>query len=434
MSVEQEVVALTKATTDLLEVVTEKRAALDSAVTEAKASEDASAASAVAANSSKVAADASKAAAAGSAKAADDAAKLASQISGLSTVEQSLGVSPYIRDMERHAVERASGGKQTVIRDAAGNSNVMFVLPRFRYEDLSMDAVYGKGDVTAFDTGAGAIKDVIFIGAYQASGNGAVSQPRQLPRTGINHTQARKACADKGAGWHLMTMHEWAAIALWCMANGYEPIGNTNWGRSHAKTWIVGDKGDGKAPSDTSGLGRTRTGSLGVDSSHDRTLGGIFDLVGNVWEWQDGLLMMDGQLKVSQHNLQAEADWALQEAYLDASTPTGGNVILSHQITNMVGAAGDNQNAGNSASTDWRVMTKSPQYVTNQLLKRLLVEPAGAQPQLPQGRIYARNFGERLPLRGGAWGGGALAGLAALGLGYSRAGTDSGVGFRPAFA
>lgn len=434
MSVEQEVVALTKATTDLLEVVTEKRAALDSAVTEAKASEDASAASAVAANSSKVAADASKAAAAGSAKAADDAAKLASQISGLSTVEQSLGVSPYIRDMERHAVERASGGKQTVIRDAAGNSNVMFVLPRFRYEDLSMDAVYGKGDVTAFDTGAGAIKDVIFIGAYQASGNGAVSQPRQLPRTGINHTQARKACADKGAGWHLMTMHEWAAIALWCMANGYEPIGNTNWGRSHAKTWIVGDKGDGKAPSDTSGLGRTRTGSLGVDSSHDRTLGGIFDLVGNVWEWQDGLLMMDGQLKVSQHNLQAEADWALQEAYLDASTPTGGNVILSHQITNMVGAAGDNQNAGNSASTDWRVMTKSPQYVTNQLLKRLLVEPAGAQPQLPQGRIYARNFGERLPIRGGHWGGGAGAGLAALVLLYSRALTDTSFGFRPAFA
>lgn len=358
----------------------------------------------------------------------------AAQISGLSTVEQSLGVSPYIRDMERHAVERASGGKQTVIRDAAGNSNVMFVLPRFRYEGLSMDAVYGKGDVTAFDTGAGAIKDVIFIGAYQASGNGAVSQPRQLPRTGINHTQARKACADKGAGWHLMTMHEWAAIALWCMANGYEPIGNTNWGRSHAKTWIVGDKGDGKAPGDTSGLGRTRTGSLGVDSSHDRTLGGIFDLVGNVWEWQDGLLMMDGQLKVSQHNLQAEADWALQEAYLDASTPTGGNVILSHQITNMVGAAGDNQNAGNSASTDWRVMTKSPQYVTNQLLKRLLVEPAGAQPQLPQGRIYARNFGERLPIRGGPWDNGAHAGLAALALNYSSALASTVIGFRPAFA
>ena len=341
---------------------------------------------------------------------------------------------PAILDAERYALERATGGSQTIIRDSAGNANAMFVLPRFRYEDLSMDAVYGKGDVTAFDTGAGAIKDVIFIGAYQASGNGAVSQPRQLPLTGINHTQARKACADKGAGWHLMTMHEWAAIALWCMANGYGPIGNTNWGRSHAKTWIVGDKGDGKAPSDTSGLGRTRTGSLGVDSSHDRTLGGIFDLVGNVLEWQDGLLMMDGQLKVSQHNLQAEADWALQEAYLDASTPTGGNVILSHQITNMVGAAGDNQNAGNSASTGWRVMTKSPQYVTNQLLKRLLVEPAGAQPQLPQGQIYARNFGERLPVRGGTWSSGADAGLAALNLNYSRALTVTNVGFRPAFA
>ena len=76
-------------------------------------------------------------------------------------------------------------------------------------------------------------------------------------------------------------------------------------------------------------------------------------------------------------------------------------------------------------------MTKSGSYVSNQAMKRLLLEPAGA---LPQGRIYMRNFGERLPYRGGNWYYGASAGLAALILDTSRVYTNAHIGFRPAFA
>ena len=342
----------------------------------------------------------------------------------------SVGV-PAIQDAERRAVERASGGQQTVIYDAAGNANVMFVLPRFTYADLGMTADMGTGDVTAFDFGSGSIKSEIFIGAYLASGSGSVSAPRQDPRASLDHTAARAACAAKGAGWHLMTAHEWAAIAFWCMANGYEPIGNTSWGRSHAKTWIVGDRADNRAPGDAAGTGRTQTGSMGYEATHTRTLGGIADLVGNVWEWQDGLLLQDGRFKLSAFNAQAEAAWAFTDAYLDASSPTGGSPILSNAITNRLGAIGDNANAGNSANSDWRIMAKAGGYVSNQALRRLLIEPATI---LPQGRLYMRNFGERLPYRGGNWTGGAGAGLAALNLGYSRALTVTDMGFRPAFA
>lgn len=336
-----------------------------------------------------------------------------------------------ILDAERYALERATGGRQTIIRDSAGNANAMFVLPRFSYADLGMTADMGTGDVTAFDVGTGSIKGEIFIGAYLASGSGAVSAPRQDPRTSLDHTAARNACSAKGAGWHLMTAHEWAAIALWCMANGYEPIGNTNFGRSHAKTWMVGDRADNRAPGDAAGSGRTQTGSMGSEATHTRTLGGIADLVGNVWEWQDGLLLQDGRFKISAYNTQAEVDWAFADAFLDASTPTGGSAILSNAVNNRLGAIGDNANAGNSANVEWRAMTKSGSYVSNQAMKRLLLEPAGA---LPQGRIYMRNFGERLPYRGGGWDNGASAGLAALALGASRAGASTNFGFRPAFA
>ena len=336
-----------------------------------------------------------------------------------------------ILDAERYALERATGGSQTIIRDSAGNANAMFVLPRFSYADLGMTADMGTGDVTAFDFGSGSIKSEIFIGAYLASGSGAVSAPRQDPRASLDHTAARNACSAKGAGWHLMTAHEWAAIALWCMANGYEPIGNTNWGRSHAQTRMVGDRADNRAPGDAAGTGRTQTGSMGSEATHTRTLGGIADLVGNVWEWQDGLLLQDGRFKISAYNTQAEVDWAFADAFLDASTPTGGSAILSNAVNNRLGAIGDNANAGNSANVEWRAMTKSGSYVSNQAMKRLLLEPAGA---LPQGRIYMRNFGERLPFRGGGWDSGADAGLAALSLNSSRVFTNTFIGFRPAFA
>ncbi|MFQ2114765.1 hypothetical protein ACK334_00455 [Aeromonas veronii] len=338
---------------------------------------------------------------------------------------------PAILDSERYSLERATGGSQTIIRDSAGNANAMFVLPRFSYADLGMTADMGTGDVTAFDFGSGSIKSEIFIGAYLASGSGAVSEPRQDPRASLDHTAARNACSAKGAGWHLMTAHEWAAIALWCMANGYEPIGNTNWGRSHAKTWRVGDRADNYTPGDASGIGRTQTGSIGVESSHDSTLGGLFDLVGNVWEWQDGFLLQDGRFKLSSHNTQIEAAWAFADAFLDASTPTGGSAILSNAVNNRLGAIGDNANAGNSANVEWRAMTKSGSYVSNQAMKRLLLEPAGA---LPQGRFYMRNFGEKLPFRGGSWYDVADAGLAALYLSLSRVHANANLGFRPAFA
>ena len=327
------------------------------------------------------------------------------------------GGGPAILDSERYSLERATGGSQTIIRDSAGNANAMFVLPRFRYEDLGMSAGMGAGDVTAFDFGAGSIKSEIFIGAYLASGAGAVSAPRQDPRASLDHSAARAACAAKGVGWHLMTAHEWAAIALWCVANGYEPLGNTNWGRSHGKTWLAGVRADGRAPGDAAGIGRIKTGSMGAEATHDRTLGGIADLVGNVWEWQDGLLLQGGQIKASTHNTQPEANWALQAAFFDAPSSAP---VLSNAITRAA-----------SVSAEWKSVTKSASYVSNPLLKRLLIEPASA---LPSGRIYTNNEGERLPSRGGNWNYGANAGLAALNFSDLRAGAYASLGFRPAFA
>ena len=228
-----------------------------------------------------------------------------------------------------------------------------------------------------------------------------------------------------------MTMHEWAAISLWCMANDFEPRGNTNYGRAHDRYVERGRRMDGGLPGDTAGTARVHAGS-GPDAwRHNNSPWGISDLVGNVWEWLDGFKLQDGQIIASTFNTQAEASWAAQAAYFDSTLTTGGAARLSDAVVNRLGTIGDNTNAGYSASEAFNVMAKTGTYVSNQLLKRLLVEPATV---LPKGRVYMRNFGERLPVRGGTWHYGSDAGLAALGCGGSRVDTVSHVGFRLAFA
>ncbi|HFI7647939.1 TPA: SUMF1/EgtB/PvdO family nonheme iron enzyme [Escherichia coli] len=348
-------------------------------------------------------------------------------------LETALPASAYIKDANRYAVERASGGRQTVLYDDLGNPSVMNIIPIFRYEDLGYSEDMGTGVVSCFDVGTGTNKSEIFIGAFQSSlvGSRAVSLPRANPATSINFDAAKGYCANKGAGWHLMTMHEWAAISLWCMANGFEPRGNTNYGRAHDRYVERGRRTDGWMPGDTAGTASVHAGS-GPDAwRHNNSPWGISDLVGNVWEWLDGFKLQDGQIIASTFNTQAEASWAAQAAYFDSTMATGGAPRLSDAVVNRLGTIGDNTTAGYTADENFAVMTKTGTYVSNQLLKRLLVEPSTV---LPKGRVYMRNFGERLPSRGGSWISGSTAGLAALNCNFSRVYAGGSVGFRLAFA
>lgn len=439
MSVETELAKLTTATAALLESVNVNKAALDAAViaanaAEAEATEQAGVSTTKAAEAVAAAQDALNRAQA----ALDSAATAAAQAAAATAVatenlETALPASAYIKDVSRHAVERASGGRQTVLYDDLGNPSVMNIIPIFRYEDLGYSEDMGAGVVSCFDVGTGTNKSEIFIGAFQSSlvGSRAVSLPRVAPAASVNFDAAKGYCANKGAGWHLMTMHEWAAISLWCMANGFEPRGNTNYGRAHDRYVERGRRMDGGLPGDTAGTARVHAGS-GPDAwRHNNSPWGISDLVGNVWEWLDGFKLQDGQIIASTFNTQAEASWAAQAAYFDSTLATGGAPRLSDAVVNRLGTIGDNTNAGYLAEETFSVMAKTGTYVSNQLLKRLLVEPSTV---LPKGRVYMRNFGERLPYRGGACLNGIHSGLASLSCSSPRVNMSSSIGFRLAFA
>ena len=121
----------------------------------------------------------------------------------------------YFRDTYRAQVEAASGGQNTVLYDDQGNPSVMVWVPAFTLGDIS--TLLGDTSTLhpAFVVG-GVAKPGIWIGMYQAkviSGR-ACSLPGQDPTTNVTFDTAKGYCTAKGAGWHMMTAWEWAAVAL----------------------------------------------------------------------------------------------------------------------------------------------------------------------------------------------------------------------------
>jgi hypothetical protein len=361
------------------------------------------------------------------------------------------------KDTLLNSVLAASGGKQVIKYNVNGDPSVMVRIPKFNLEDI--DASLGSGPHPAFVVN-GVVKPEIYIGAYQAilEKNCAISVPGQSPKVNINFDNAKAACVANGPGWHLMTAWEWAAVALWCMKNGYQPRGNTQWGRAYEATWETGVRQDGGNPGTASGDGKTLAGSGSVSWRHDNTLAGIADLVGNVWEWNDGLKIIDGQIYVPDDNNYelAESAWPATGVFFDASAGPGdrsgaadsGDPILSNAVskyseTPTPSAGGDTGDFDYAYQSSWAGMAVSTGFngLTDAVKKKmaqLLIAPKLASSGSAifsdiKGGIWVRNYGVRFPRRGGAWSDASDAGLGALTLANRRAIVSHYVGLRPAF-
>ncbi|WP_157789887.1 SUMF1/EgtB/PvdO family nonheme iron enzyme [Marinomonas sp. BSi20584] len=348
----------------------------------------------------------------------------------------------------RNAVEKASGGRNTMILDAQGNENIMVVIPRFNCEDINaavlaatgVDMQLGVGTHPAFRTN-GVDRGEILVGKYLASagaGSGCSVIGGVQPRTSVNYDTAKSLSANKGDDWHMMSIHEWAAIALWSLANGTVPRGNTNYGRAHDAKWEVSQV-MGALLGDISGNARNGTGSGPDTWSHDHGAFGVQDLVGNVWEWQDQMLLDNGQIITTLDNdpSLSEANWYRHAGYLDSPTSNqsgsgnAGTPVLSSVITNRNGPSGSDSHdypyIGNGLFSS---ISTSESYSGSEVLRRLLIESVGDAGLT--GYVYARNYGKRFPRRGGCWTNGVNAGLGAIDLGLARSIVSSSIGFRPA--
>lgn len=190
-----------------------------------------------------------------------------------------------------------------LLYDDKGMPSVMVKIPKMTYAQL------GLGDSTAVHPAFivnGQEVDAIYISKYQniVQNGRAYSLPGQDPKASITFDSALAACTAKGEGWHLMTKMEWGLIADWCKKNGTLPYGNNNYGKDSRESVYKA------IPTYKDGDGKTcivATGTGPIEWSHDRTLSGIWDLNGNVYEWNGGIRLVYGELQILANNNGADS-------------------------------------------------------------------------------------------------------------------------------
>lgn len=328
----------------------------------------------------------------------------------------------FVVDSYRRAVEAASGGKNTVIRDKNGNPSVMVVVPKFRLEDI--DPSLGTGVHPAFIVHGKEVPE-IFYPKFQniVVGGCGVSQPGVDPTVFVNFDQARAYAMTKGPGWHLSSNAEWAALALWSWKNGTMPRGNNYFGCDINAPYERGRE----TSQDNNRTGRVATGSGPASWYHDGTPFGVADMNGNVGEWQDGFRTIGGRIwvvgedGVPMNNFDTQNTNGNNTGWIDTGLCYNGNKLTTDAkatancdtvFENIAGASG----------------VTVPAY-----FKALALAPVATglkSDHIWTGTDFTQEY---IPLRGGSWSTQANAGVFRLNVGNVRSNSSWDVGFRAAY-
>ena len=320
-----------------------------------------------------------------------------------------------------------SGGTNVLIYDDLGKPSMMVRFPKMKMSDLDTTIAPGsEKDVwhPVFYKN-GVLYNFAYISKHInfVENNRAYSQPGKDPKVYVTFDQARTFCKNKGAGWHLMTQVEWDFIALWSKKNGTMPRGNNYCGRdidaphecgAESYTWLYGsnwnNRSYGMDGANYKHTGRTLTGSGPKTWAHNHEVDGVYDLNANVWEWVDGFKIVDGIAIMQDKNNfdDAESAWINTGVNICAGRSSGQPVktTLKGAIPNIPGMYWDSL---------------------------AIPETTGTPTDFGGDCFWHTATGERLPLRGGGWTYGSIAGVFALNLDILRSDSNSEVGFRAAY-
>ncbi len=267
--------------------------------------------------------------------------------------------------------------------------------------------------------------DELSFGKYEASvtSGKAVSKKGVAPKAEVTFDEAINYCKQSGTGWHLATRLEWMLVALWCANNNITPEGNI------------------------SGSAVQNTGAGGNTYSHNGKADGIWDMCGNVWEWNGGFRIVQGELQVisksgtfgndaADSSLSQTADstywWAINGTTGALIKPNGsGTTANSLKISSSGWTTGA---ASNYSGTIYSIKCNSSicEKAKNILIALGLLKPATMKSD-PGDYLWLYKGTEYLGYAGGYCGNGAMAGVFAFICSNDRSSSIANVGFRPAF-
>lgn len=337
--------------------------------------------------------------------------------------------------------------RNRLVIDDKGLPSIYDTIPQMKMSDL----IDGAPETLhpAFIINGQAVSK-LYLGKFQASAydGRAYSLPGEDPKVNVNHDTSKSLCTSKGAGHHMMTAIEYGLIALICKKLGHMPYGNNNYGKDTRETTRTAIptayESDGKTA-------RVATGTGPTSWSHDGTNQGIWDLNGNVWEWEAGIRYVNGELQVLENNNGADQDnstsadstaWrCISGVTGEFLTPNGagttpnsvkqacvnGRVVWSTSMT-------DSQDTGRGCgfkdiTRDSTVCDKAYWY-----LVALGICPVEGDTSYDDDYFWFNNGNsERAVLRGGVWNSGGNAGVFYSNSNDPRSDVKWGIGFRPAF-
>jgi hypothetical protein len=333
----------------------------------------------------------------------------------------------------KEAIEFLSDGNNTVIPDDRGIPSIMVKIDNFRNCDLDHNF---NSDVHPAFIMDGKPLDCIYVSKYHNfifDGRG-YSFPFAIPTQNIGFEESLLACKKKGIGWNLSYFALRAAIALKASSQGFLPRGNSDMGHDYCY------------PEEKGILwkeGLVETGSGPKAWSHDNTVSGIYDLCGNLNEWDTGLRLKEGEIQIipDANCLLEECDYSQDSKWWRAIMPDGSLV--------MPGCKGSLKYKGKDGHI---ILTASEDVITDanfgcackdieadkgtavpDLIKQLGMFPINKQWDYGNGWRWANTNGEFLPLSGGAYLAEDHAGVYFTGLTYPRTHNYKLAGFRSVY-
>jgi hypothetical protein len=322
------------------------------------------------------------------------------------------------------AVETLSGNRNTVVFDDAGLPSVMVRVPALREKDVLLQGS------DALHPAFSAVGELL-VAKYQSSmlEGHACSLPMVMPTFGLSFDEAVEHCRNKGSNWHLMPFSLRMAIALHCRRRGFLPHGNSRDGRSYLFPDETGI---------TEGGSLALCGSGPVTWAHDGTADGIYDLNGNLNEWDAGLRLMDGEIQT----IPAEALFA-PDADLGPNSPLWKAVLETGALVDpgMPGTLKfdapqgrvrltrslEYPGLGNDALRD---VTAEPGLTPPMIMRLLGLYPEDDRQGYELGWRWISTQGETIPLCGGAYRADDHAGVFFAGMTYPRTKDYELTGFR----
>lgn len=341
-------------------------------------------------------------------------------------------------DQMKLETEAISSGQRTIIVNHVGVPCVMN-----RFSKMKNSQLYADGDenihpafIVGEETDPG-----FYFGSFQMSvlNGAACSVPLVTPKVSINFDTAFNYCVAAGQSknneqFHLATRAEWAVVSMLSFMYGTLPHGNSNFGCDNAYSYEAGQE----ATSGSDGTHLVLTGSGPATWSHNHTIGGVYDMKGNCYEWQGGLRLNNGEINIMVDNIAANAvSHAAASTYWKAIMPDGSLVDPGTDGTLHFTTAGVISTASDDIDTDaghgfkWTAITIADGVTIPAIMYELMLAPIAAHNTADATADMGVNLhGERLPIAGGSWHNRGTASVRRLYMHYPRSYVFDNVGAR----